>query len=127
MGSALQLRAELAELPRLNAWVDDRVAALAPSDAEAYALRLCVEELAGNVLLHGAAAALRVTVDGPPLRLLVEDDGPGFDPRAVPKPVLPGSLDEAQPGGLGLLLTRHYASGLTYERVGGWNRVQVAL
>ena len=81
MRATLRLRAELAALPALSQWVDAQVAGL---DAhQAYALRLCVEELAGNVLLHGAAGTLQVIVDGPPLSLVVEDDGPAFDPSAV--------------------------------------------
>lgn len=127
MPAALQLRADMAQLGRLTEWVDGRVAALALDERQAYALRLCIEELAGNVLLHAGADALRVTVDGPPLQLVVEDDGPEFDPSAVPEPALPGSLDEAGVGGLGLLLTRRYSRGLAYARQAGWNRVSVTL
>lgn len=127
MTSTLRLRADIAELPRLTEWIDARVAALALDDRQAYALRLCIEELAGNVLQHGAANALQVTLRAPPLCLLVEDDGPAFDPLAVAAPTLPGNLDAATPGGLGLLLTRHYSRDLAYARHGGWNRVSVRL
>ena len=123
MKATLRLRAELAALPALGLWVDAQVVGL---DAHhAYALRLCVEELVGNVLLHGAAGALQVIVDGPPLRLVVEDDGPAFDPTVVSGPSLPTSLDEARPGGLGLLLTRRYSRGMAYARAGGWNRLEL--
>ena len=123
MRATLRLRAELAALPALGLWVDAQVVGL---DAhQAYALRLCVEELVGNVLLHGAAGALQVIVDGPPLRLVVEDDGPAFDPTVASRPILPTSLDEARPGGLGLLLTRRYSRGMAYARAGGWNRLEL--
>ena len=123
MRATLRLRAELAALPALSQWVDAQVAGL---DAhQAYALRLCVEELAGNVLLHGAAGTLQVIVDGPPLSLVVEDDGPAFDPSAVTSPSLPTSLDEARPGGLGLLLARRYSRTMAYARAGGWNRLEL--
>jgi hypothetical protein len=40
-------------------------------------------------------------------------------------PTLPSGLDEAQPGGLGLVLMAHYASAWSYEREGAWNRLHV--
>lgn len=127
MKASLRIAAGMAEWPALTAWLDAQVEAFGLEGAQAYALRLCIEELAGNVVMHGAAEALQVTLDTPPLRLLIEDDGPAFDPVAVPMPALPGSLEEARAGGLGLLLTRHYAQGLDYARDGGWNRVSVRL
>lgn len=125
--AALLMRADFAEIGQLTEWLDGRLAMLGLDERQAYALRLCVDELAGNVLLHSRADALRVTVDAAPLTLLVEDDGPEFDPRGVADPKLPRSLDEAQPGGLGLLLTRRYSRGLDYRRADGWNRVTVTL
>jgi serine/threonine-protein kinase RsbW len=126
MPAALLLRAEMAELPRLTEWVDGRVEALDLNEPQAYALRLCIDELAGNVLMHSGAQALRVTVGAPPLILLIEDDGPEFDPGRVADPALPASLDEARPGGLGLMLARRWSRGMDYARVEGWNRVSVA-
>jgi len=127
MKAALRLRAEMAELPRLTAWLDEQVTAFGLDDRAAYALRLCVDELAGNVLLHAGSAALHVSLETPPLRLTIEDDGPEFDPTTVADPALPASLDEARLGGLGLLLTRRFSRALDYTRHDGWNRVTVAL
>ncbi len=127
MKATLRLRAEMAELERLSEWVDAQVAAFGLDDHTAYALRLCIEELAGNVLLHAGAAALHISLEAPPLTLLIEDDGPRFDPSALAEPSLPVSLDDARPGGLGLLLTRRYARAMAYERDGGSNRVTVSL
>lgn len=127
MRAALRLRAEMAELPRLTEWLDGQVTAFRLHDHQAYALRLCVEELAGNVLLHAGAQALHISVTAPPLSLLVEDDGPPFDPTAMPAPALPTHLDDARPGGLGLLLARRYSNTMAYKWDNGWNRVTVQL
>ena len=54
---------------------------------------------------------------------VVEDTGRAFDPSAAPVPARPASLLDAEPGGLGLTLLRHYCSDLTYERIGDRNRL----
>ena len=127
MKATLRLRPEWAGLPRMTAWVDAQVAAFGVEGRQAYALLLCIEELAGNVLLHGDADTLQLTLDAPPLQLVIEDDGAPFDPTAAPGPALPASLDAARQGGRGLLLTRRYSRALDYVRAEGWNRVTVTL
>ena len=44
--------------------------------------------------------------------LEVEDEGPGFDPRAVPDPREPENLE--RPGGRGLLLMRRYLTRVAH-------------
>ena len=52
------------------------------------------------------------------LALRIEDDGEAFDPTAQASPQLAASLDEAQIGGHGLRLMRHYLRHLLYRREG---------
>jgi anti-sigma regulatory factor (Ser/Thr protein kinase) len=54
---------------------------------------------------------------------VVEDTGRAFDPSAASVPARSASLLDAEPGGLGLTLLRHYCSDLTYERAGDRNRL----
>jgi serine/threonine-protein kinase RsbW len=88
-------------------------------------LRLALEEAVVNGLRHGNGGdpAKRVLVR---YRVLpeavvidVEDEGPGFDPTAVPDPTLPENL--GKPSGRGLLLMRHCTNWLWYQGCG--NRV----
>jgi serine/threonine-protein kinase RsbW len=76
---------------------------------------VALEEALLNAILHGnrndPARTVRVaygTADDI-LHVLVSDEGPGFDPAAVPDPTLPENLE--RPGGRGLLLILHYMSG----------------
>jgi serine/threonine-protein kinase RsbW len=46
----------------------------------------------------------------------VQDQGPGFDPEAVPDPMAPENLD--RPCGRGLLLIRHYTTWVRYHDCG---------
>ena len=59
------------------------------------------QEALGNIARHSQATALSVELDaGPPVRLVVSDDGIGFDPDDVPA------------GHLGLTIMRERADGV---------------
>jgi anti-sigma regulatory factor (Ser/Thr protein kinase) len=113
----------------LRAWL---AAAKAPP-ALIFNAELVAEEILANVVRHGGLAndalvslEARQACDG--LCLTVEDGGAPFDPRTVPEPPKPASLDQAVPGGLGLKLVRGMAAALAYERTAaGLNRFSVTL
>jgi len=97
-------------------------------------VELVFEEIVANIVRHGAppgrTAAIRVSfaVEPDVLVMTFEDDGIAFDPRRRPDPVPAKSLDEAEEGGLGLMMVRRAASALDYERTaGGLNRLVVRL
>ena len=88
-------------------------------------LRLCADEALANVTSHarradGQSAQLWLACGPTPggLALRIEDDGEAFDPTAQASPQLAASLDEAQIGGHGLRLMRHYLRHLLYRREG---------
>jgi phosphoserine phosphatase RsbU/P len=94
------------------------------------AVELVLEEAVTNVLRYGwapSAAAdhqveIDLQIDPDEVQVLVVDDGKAFDPLDEGAIVLPETLDEAQVGGLGLLMIRNTASRLSYERREGRNR-----
>lgn len=55
--------------------------------------------------------------------LVVEigDNGQAYDPTLAVPPPLAASLDEAEAGGHGLRLMRHYLKSFAYRREHGWN------
>jgi serine/threonine-protein kinase RsbW len=79
---------------------------------------LVFEEVVSNVIRHGAAGHIEVAIASADRALLLsfEDDGPAFDPLQHPSPVLPKTLEQANDGGLGLLLVRKVSAALRYER-----------
>ncbi|HTI37764.1 MAG TPA: ATP-binding protein [Vicinamibacterales bacterium] len=85
---------------------------------------LCLNEAAANVVQHSVGArTIRATlerVDGATTMVLT-DDGPGFDPSAPSGRPLPRTLEETEPGGLGLHILRAYADSVLYKREGGIN------
>lgn len=93
-------------------------------------LNLMLEELITNSVNYSLP-----TVSGPELELClsledafvvarVEDNGPAFDPfRDAPEADTTSALDDRPVGGLGIFLTKKFATEYAYERVGDRNRV----
>jgi serine/threonine-protein kinase RsbW len=83
-----------------------------------YHVELAFEEVFANIVRHGSPSGdVEVTVQFGDDEIVVtfEDDGLPFDPCEPPDPVAPTSIDDAQVGGLGLVLLRKLTR-MTYER-----------
>lgn len=97
-------------------------AAGAGADDEAvHAVRLAVEEVCLNVIVHGykddARGFVRVAIerDGDVLLVRVADEAPPFDPAHAPRPKLDVPLEEREPGGLGWHLVRAVTDEVRHE------------
>lgn len=91
---------------------------------------LVVEELAMNVLTHGAPAReLTIQVrTGEKIEITVADTGAPFDPlQYTPAPREPNEREVAVVGGLGLALVKRLASQMHYVREDGRNQVTVTI
>ncbi len=93
------------------------------------AVELVLEEAVTNVIRYGydSEAQARnididLQVDPEEVQVLVVDDGKPFDPTEEGAILLPETLDEAQVGGLGLLMIRNSTTRMAYERSEGRNR-----
>ena len=92
------------------------------------AVELVLEEAITNTLRYGyEGSGLReiqidLQVDLDEVQVLIVDDASPFDPLEVDAQLLPDSLDDAQIGGLGLLMIRNTASRMSYEWREGQNR-----
>ena len=97
------------------------------------AVELVLEEAITNTLRYGyIGTGLRqieidLQVDLDEVQVLIVDDAKAFDPMEVDAQLLPDSLDDAQVGGLGLLLIRNTASRMSYERREGKNRFALTI
>jgi anti-sigma regulatory factor (Ser/Thr protein kinase) len=131
----LHIPRSMAGLAALAGWVDQVTASLHLGKAAEYALRLCAEEAATNLVMHGVAGgrddAGAVTLRAEPLagalRLVVEDRCDAFDPLAVAPPEAPARLEDARVGGLGIHLLRRYAREVVYTRENGMNRLVLTI
>jgi anti-sigma regulatory factor (Ser/Thr protein kinase) len=122
--------ARMDAFPRVAALVDEAGAAAGFGRDDAMRLRLVIEELFTNTVVHGhgadSEAPVRLTLDSQPGRVGVtyEDTGPPFDPRGREEAVDPAAL---RPGGLGLVMVNRLGRELTYARVEDRNRLALVI
>jgi serine/threonine-protein kinase RsbW len=105
------------------------------SKAVTWPMELSLDEALANVVRHGLAGRVgaRVEVEmrldtaaEPPLcEVLVSDDGPAFDPLAVPAPDTTLGVADRPIGGLGIALVRRLMDAVEYERRDGRNRLRM--
>jgi serine/threonine-protein kinase RsbW len=131
-GSALSfaIKGDLSGAASLSAWIRGAATQLGFAPSLIYALQLCAEELVTNAILHGRPDArddfpIRVRICPAPPRMIVEDNGTPFDPTQVIAPPRSTNLEQAAPGGHGLILVRYFCDALTYSREDNWNRTEL--
>lgn len=84
-----------------------------------FGVRLALAEAISNAVRHGhrgdptLPVRVRHHTDARRVLLEVEDQGPGFDPAAVPDPTAPENLE--RPCGRGLLLMRFYTDWVRHN------------
>jgi len=129
----LTIHASGDEVRRASGWLHAACRQHRVPEEQAERLVLCLNEVLANVIVHGGDAALAAPVR---LRLetsvderwgkagvTVSDAGVAFDPRAVPSRALPGTLEEASVGGLGLVMIRCCSDWLDYRNEHGQNHL----
>ncbi len=92
------------------------------TDKERFGIRLALEEALVNAVKHGnrqdaaKTVHIRYQINSQHFLIEIKDEGPGFDPEAVPDPLNPENLE--RPGGRGVFLMRHYMSWVQYNEIG---------
>lgn len=97
---------------------------------KAYRLRLAVDEIATNIIVHGYDEAgqsgdvlVIAEVDTDALTIILEDTSPPFDPRNLGRPDhIDKPVEERPIGGLGIYLTLENVDKFEYEFVNNRNR-----
>ena len=128
----LRVEANLAVLQSIGAFVLDAAEKAGLERRAAYRLRLAVDELATNVIVHGKPGAhsgddqIRIVaeMDDRHLTIVMEDRGPAFNPLEQDgvEEHLEKPIEERPIGGLGVFLAIRGVDQFQYERVGDRNR-----
>ncbi|MCW5848794.1 MAG: SpoIIE family protein phosphatase [Anaerolineae bacterium] len=127
---SITLPGSLDSLPAIGQYVMTAAKEAGLDKKAAYRLRLAVDEVATNSIVHGyeehglsGMLAVGADIDDQALRIYIEDTGPAYDPRSTPPPDnLDRPLEERNIGGLGVYLTLRGVDQFLYERVGDRNR-----
>jgi anti-sigma regulatory factor (Ser/Thr protein kinase) len=119
------------EIGALDCWIEAVGVRWGASARSVFGARLCVAELAANVLEHGIAKAdggpdhITVTLDRCDDEIKIEfvDTRGPFDPTRQVAAAPAANLESVDPRGRGLRLLQAYARDLSYSRDGTRNRV----
>ena len=123
----ITVRAELAAIADAIERGSRFLRARGTDDRVTYVAELALEELLSNLAKFGRTTgdvSVELTPSPEAVVLVMEDDGPPFDPTAWPEPDLDLPLESRRAGGLGLVLVRKLAR-LEYRRERGRNVVRV--
>ena len=126
----LRLPGTVDSLPAIGAYVAQAAAEAGLDEPAAYGLRLAVDEIATNAVVHGYQEAgqsgdLVISADrtAHTLTVVLEDSSPPYDPRLTPPPEsLDQPLEKRPVGGLGIYLARQGVDAYRYDFVDGRNR-----
>lgn len=116
------IESDTAQGQRIQSDIVELAQACEFSEPELFAIRLAVEEALVNAIKHGNGSdpSKKVRIEyeiGPErVRIRIEDEGPGFDPKDVPDPTDPEFLE--RPSGRGLMLMRHYMTHVEFSQRG---------
>jgi len=117
--------------------VEDFLAAWAIDPGDRAQVLIILDEIGSNIINgawpgggdHRFSVELRIEPAGDEgvlgFVLVATDDGIPFDPTKMPPPDIELSLDEREPGGLGLFMVGEMSDSVQYTRVNGHNRLEV--
>jgi serine/threonine-protein kinase RsbW len=121
--------ATLDSLGSIAEYVMAAAAAAGLDKRASYRLRLAVDEIATNIIVHGHVNAglqgvleLRADMDDKTLMIAIEDAGVAYDPRQAPVPDTELPLEQRPIGGLGIYLAIRSVDEFQYEHAGERNR-----
>ena len=96
----------------------NRLEDLGYTDRDLFGMRLALEEALVNAIKHGnklsdeKVVTVACELGSGAVRVVIRDQGEGFEPEAVPDPTAEENLD--RPGGRGILLMRNFMSRVAY-------------
>ena len=127
----LSLGPEVAEIARLNDWLDQACIDSGIAREIADDLKLCLNEAVANTMLYAfdqepnPRIRVEIEINERCASAVLTDNGRAFDPLALPAPPMPTDLATAQVGGFGVQLIRDSSSSVEYERRDGLNRLHI--
>lgn len=126
----LALHPDARAVPRALQWLEAIAERESWPPRTLFGLTLSLDEALTNVVSYAfeppqpnveAAVSVSCTAAAGRIVLELRDNGRPYDPTAGDPPPLAACLDEAELGGHGVRLMRHYLHEFAYRRDAGWN------
>ena len=119
--NSISLKPELKELYTLNEFILNEL------PEENLQVNLIVEEIFVNIVNYSKTDFITVNVEYEKPTLILEfiDAGIQFNPLLKEDPEIPTTIDDAQIGGLGILLTKEMADELYYHYTNCENHLKI--
>jgi serine/threonine-protein kinase RsbW len=136
-------KANVSEIASAASWVESIAADAGLTDAQAFSMQVCLEELMSNIVQHGEGhrssnsqcpsgpgndhltIAIAVNAYADRITMSVEDNALPFDVSKAVAKKIDQPLDQLEPGGLGIHLIKSFSSAIEYQRTKHGNRVTV--
>ncbi len=119
--NSISLKPELKELYTLNEFILNEL------EEENFQVNLIIEEIFVNIVKYSKTDFIKVNVEfkKPTLTMEFIDNGIEFNPLLKENPQLPKNIDEAEIGGLGIMLTKEISDELNYKYVNNENHLKI--
>ena len=119
--NSISLKPELKELYTLNEFISNEL------EEENFQVSLIVEEIFVNIVKYSKTDFIKVNVEfkKPTLTMEFIDNGIEFNPLLKENPQLPENIDEAEIGGLGIMLTKEISDELNYTYMDNENHLKI--
>lgn len=129
-GEIRTLQSRLSELALIHPWIDSLTLRYGIPQDKGFAMKLCLEEVLSNVILHGYAGHAEhfITVEFTNPKdgyfvFVVNDEAPPFNPVDAPELPVLDPVDVNRIGGQGIRLLRHFADTLEYRATPSGNQL----
>ena len=127
---SLRVTGKLESLEKISKYVLSVAQKAELSKKDTYRLRLAVDEIATNIIIHGYEEAeiegeiiCTSTIDEQAITIYLEDTGVEYDSTLQEQPNnLDTPLEQREIGGLGIYLAINGVDRFKYERIGNCNR-----
>jgi serine/threonine-protein kinase RsbW len=117
------------DLAGLYPWLDTAAEPDALPPALLQRMHVALDEAVLNVAMHALppGGEERITLQyhagAQHIALIISDPGPPFNPLEAPTSPRATSIQDAEIGGNGLVLLRHFCKDIAYRRAGGQNEL----
>lgn len=135
--SEFAISADRSEIRSASNWLERTSLQFGVSANKALVLDQCLDEVLMNIIMHAGPTAMQTPVElafainqneaGQEVAVTVSDSGKAFNSAAATPKAKAMSLDDAEPGGLGLAIIQGLSNRVAYEFKDGRNILTFAI